>query len=223
MADPVIRAQELEKTFRTGNDKLTVFSGVSFEVQAGESVALVGESGSGKSTLLHILGALDDATAGEVFFEGTSLASLTENELAAYRNSSVGYVWQSYHLLPEFTAAENVAMPLWIRGVAEADEPARKWLDRVGLAERASHQPGELSGGEQQRVAIARALVTGPRLLLADEPTGNLDERTGTGIMDMLLELSRQEGLSTVIATHNLKFAERCDRVLRLKAGKLGQ
>ncbi len=223
MADPVIRAQDLEKTFRTGSDYLTVFSGVNFEVQSGESVALVGESGSGKSTLLHILGALDDATSGEVFFEGDSLASLTENELAAYRNGGVGYVWQSYHLLPEFTATENVAMPLRIRGAAETAAPARKWLDKVGLAERASHQPGELSGGEQQRVAIARALVTGPRLLLADEPTGNLDERTGAGIMGMLLELSRQEGLSTVIATHNLKFANRCDRVLRFEAGRLGE
>ncbi len=221
MADPVIRTQDLEKTFRTGNEKLTVFSGVNFELQAGESVALVGESGSGKSTLLHILGALDNPSAGEVFFEGTSLASLSDSELAAYRNSGVGYVWQSYHLLPEFTAAENVAMPLRIRGAADAAGPAHSWIDTVGLAERAGHLPGELSGGEQQRVAIARALVTGPRLLLADEPTGNLDERTGTGIISMLLELSRQEGLSTLIATHNLAFANRCDRVLRFEAGKL--
>ncbi len=221
MAEAIIRAERLEKTFFAGGSRLTVFSGVDFEVRAGESVALVGESGAGKSTLLHILGALDNPTVGEVFFEGAALSSLTEDELAAYRNSGVGYVWQNYCLLPEFTAQENVEMPLRIRGVEDCAPSARLWIGRVGLAARATNQPGELSGGEQQRIAIARALVSGPRVLLADEPTGNLDARAGAGIMKILLELSRREGLAAVIATHNPSFAARCDRVLQFEGGKL--
>ena len=221
MAETVIRAENLEKTFSTGGGRLTVFSAVDFEARAGESVALVGESGAGKSTLLHILGALDNPTAGEVFFQGAALSSLSADELAAYRNSGVGYVWQNYCLLPEFTAQENVEMPLRIRGVEDCARPARRWIERVGLAARAANQPGELSGGEQQRIAIARALAAGPRVLLADEPTGNLDARAGAGIMEILLELSHQEGLAAVIATHNPAFAARCDRVLRFDGGKL--
>ncbi len=221
MAEAVIRAENLEKTFGAGGARLTVFRGVDFTARAGESVALTGESGAGKSTLLHILGALDRPTAGEVFFQGTALSSLSADGLAAYRNKGVGYVWQSYRLLPEFSAQENVEMPLRIRGAADCAPPALRWLERVGLAERAANRPGELSGGEQQRVAIARALVAGPRVLLADEPTGNLDGRTGSGIMEILLDLARRDGLAVVIATHNPVFAARCGRVLRFDGGKL--
>lgn len=225
MAEAVIRAKGLTKTFRTGEQKLTIFAGLTFQIEPGRSVALVGESGAGKSTLLHILGALEKPTAGDVYFQGTALGALGESQLADYRNRDIGYVWQNCHLLPEFTALENVAMPLRIRGVPErlSQEAATKWLERVGLAERATHQSGELSGGEQQRVAIARALVSKPKLLLADEPTGNLDERTGESVMRLLLMLVREEGLAILVATHNQAFAALCDRVFRFEHGRLRQ
>lgn len=225
MAEPVIRAEGLGKTFRSGEQALTIFSALTFQIQQGESVALVGESGAGKSTLLHILGALEKPTTGKVLFRGDPLASLSETQLANYRNRDVGFVWQNCHLLPEFTAIENVALPLRIAGVSEdsGHKQAHTWLQRVGLAERIDHQSGELSGGEQQRVAIARALVSKPRLLLADEPTGNLDERTGEAVMKMLLELARQEGLAILLATHNPTFAALCDRVFRFERGRLRQ
>ncbi|MXY68356.1 MAG: ABC transporter ATP-binding protein [Acidobacteriia bacterium] len=225
MAEPVIRAEGLGKTFRSGEQALTIFSALTFQIQQGESVALVGESGAGKSTLLHILGALEKPTTGKVLFRGDPLASLSEIQLANYRNRDVGFVWQNCHLLPEFTAIENVALPLRIAGVSEdsGHKQAHSWLQRVGLAERIDHQSGELSGGEQQRVAIARALVSKPRLLLADEPTGNLDERTGEAVMKMLLELARQEGLAILLATHNPTFAALCDRVFRFERGRLRQ
>lgn len=225
MAESVIRAEGLGKTFRSGEQALTIFSGLTFQIRQGESVALVGESGAGKSTLLHILGALEKPTAGKVLFRGDPLASLSEAQLANYRNRDVGFVWQNCHLLPEFTAIENVALPLRIAGVAEdsGQKEAQTWLQRVGLAERIDHQSGELSGGEQQRVAIARALVCKPRLLLADEPTGNLDERTGEAVMKMLLELAGQEGLAILLATHNPTFAALCDRVFRFDHGRLRQ
>lgn len=225
MAESVIRAEGLGKTFRSGEQALTIFSGLTFQIRQGESVALVGESGAGKSTLLHILGALEKPTTGKVLFCGDPLASLSEAQLANYRNRDVGFVWQNCHLLPEFTAIENVALPLRIAGVSEdsGQEEAQTWLQRVGLAERIDHQSGELSGGEQQRVAIARALVSKPRLLLADEPTGNLDERTGEAVMKMLLELAGQEGLAILIATHNPTFAALCDRVFRFDHGRLRQ
>ncbi len=225
MAEPVIRAEGLGKTFRSGEQALTIFSALTFQIQQGESVALVGESGAGKSTLLHILGALEKPTTGKVLFRGDPLASLSETQLANYRNRDVGFVWQNCHLLPEFTAIENVALPLRIAGVSEdsGHKQAHSWLQRVGLAERIDHQSGELSGGEQQRVAIARALVSKPRLLLADEPTGNLDERTGEAVMKMLLELARQEGLAILLATHNPTFAALCDRVFRFERGRLRQ
>lgn len=225
MAEPVIRAEGLGKTFRSGEQALTIFSGLTFQIRQGESVALVGESGAGKSTLLHILGALEKPTTGKVLFCGDPLASLSEAQLANYRNRNVGFVWQNCHLLPEFTAIENVALPLRIAGVAEdsGQKEAQTWLQRVGLAERIDHQSGELSGGEQQRVAIARALVSKPRLLLADEPTGNLDERTGEAVMKMLLELAGQEGLAILLATHNPTFAALCDRVFRFDHGRLRQ
>jgi len=225
MAEPVIRAEGLGKTFRSGEQALTIFSALTFQIQQGESVALVGESGAGKSTLLHILGALEKPSTGKVLFRGDPLASLSETQLANYRNRDVGFVWQNCHLLPEFTAIENVALPLRIAGVSEdsGHKQAHTWLQRVGLAERIDHQSGELSGGEQQRVAIARALVSKPRLLLADEPTGNLDERTGEAVMKMLLELARQEGLAILLATHNPTFAALCDRVFRFERGRLRQ
>ncbi|MDE0110087.1 MAG: ABC transporter ATP-binding protein [Bryobacterales bacterium] len=225
MAEPVIRAEGLGKTFRSGEQALTIFSGLTFQIRQGESVALVGKSGAGKSTLLHILGALEKPTTGKVLFCGDPLVSLSETQLADYRNRDVGFVWQNCHLLPEFTAIENVALPLRIAGVSEGSghEEARTWLHRVGLAERIDHQSGELSGGEQQRVAIARALVSKPRLLLADEPTGNLDERTGEAVMKMLIELARQEGLAILLATHNPTFAALCDRVFRFEHGRLRQ
>lgn len=225
MAESVIRAEGLGKTFRSGEQALTIFSGLTFQIRQGESVALVGESGAGKSTLLHILGALEKPTTGKVLFCGDPLASLSEAQLATYRNRDVGFVWQNCHLLPEFTAIENVALPLRIAGVSEdsGQKEAQTWLQRVGLAERIDHQSGELSGGEQQRVAIARALVSKPRLLLADEPTGNLDERTGEAVMKMLLELAGQEGLAILLATHNPTFAGLCDRVFRFDHGRLRQ
>lgn len=225
MPDPVIRAEGLGKTFRTGQQALTIFSGLTFRVNEGESVALVGESGAGKSTLLHILGALERPTAGKVIFRGTALGSLNDRQLANYRNREIGYVWQNCHLLPEFTARENVALPLRIDGNAEKPslKAADRLLERVGLADRVDHQSGELSGGEQQRVAIARALVAGPRLLLADEPTGNLDERTGETVMRMLLSLVREDKLAILVATHNPAFAALCDRMFRFEHGRLRQ
>ena len=225
MPEHVIRVEGLGKTFRSGDQRLTIFSGLTFQIDQGNSVALVGESGAGKSTLLHLLGALEKPTAGNIFFQGTALGSLNETQLANYRNRDIGYVWQNCHLLPEFTALENVAMPLRIRDVSEgrSRQTARKWLQRVGLGKRLEHQSGELSGGEQQRVAIARALVSNPKLLLADEPTGNLDERTGDGIMRMLLDLVRQENLAILVATHNPAFAALCDRVFRFEHGRLRQ
>ena len=225
MPDSVIRAEGLGKTFRTGEQALTVFSGLTFRIDQAESVALVGESGAGKSTLLHILGALEKPTAGSIFFRGTALGSLDETQLARYRNRDIGYVWQNCHLLPEFTARENVALPLRVHGDPEGRslKVADRLLERVGLADRGDHQSGELSGGEQQRVAIARALVAGPRLLLADEPTGNLDERTGESVMRMLLDLVREENLAILVATHNPAFAALCDRVFRFEHGRLRQ
>lgn len=225
MPESVIRAEGLGKTFRSGEQALTVFSGLTFRIDQGESVALVGESGAGKSTLLHILGALEEPTTGKIHFQGTSLGSLDEAQLARYRNRNIGYVWQNCHLLPEFTACENVAMPLRVHGDPEGPslEAAEQLLRRVGLADRINHQSGELSGGEQQRVAIARALVSGPQLLLADEPTGNLDERTGGSVMRMLFDLVRQDNLALLVATHNPVFAALCDRVFRFEHGRLRQ
>ncbi len=223
MSEPLLRVEGLAKRYPSGAGVLTVFEGLSFEARGGESVALVGESGAGKSTLLHLIGALDQPTEGEIFFDGAALSKKSETELDAYRNRELGYVWQSYHLLPEFTALENVIMPLLIAGEDRAKvEPAgRHWLERVGLRERTTHQAGELSGGEQQRVALARALVRKPRVLLADEPTGNLDEGTSSAIMEQIFGLPKQEGLCCIIATHNLGFARRCDRVLRISHGSI--
>ena len=223
MSRPVLEAIGLAKRYPSGAGQLTVFQDVSFQLQKGESVALIGESGAGKSTLLHLLGALDTPTEGRILFGDLVVNEAGEKALDAYRNSAVGYVWQSYHLLPEFTALENVVMPRLIAGESreKAAPQGLKWLRRVGLADRATHRSGELSGGEQQRVAVARALVGEPQLLLADEPTGNLDDRTSEELIAQLFELQRSEGLTMVIATHNTSFAQRCDRVFRISSAAL--
>lgn len=193
------------------------------EVARGELLAVVGESGAGKTTLLHLLAALDRPTAGTIHFQGKPLTSLSPAELADYRNRSVGFVWQLANLLLDFTAAENVMLPLLARDArpARARQQAEEVLAEVGLAPRADHLAGELSGGEQQRVALARALVTRPRLLLADEPTGNLDENSATAVFALLETLHRSHGLTSLIATHNVALAGRCDRILRLEHGRL--
>lgn len=222
-AEIAIRAVNLTKRFRSGSSDLVVFEGLNLEVRQGEQLALVGESGAGKSTLLHLLGALDRPTGGTIHFGMNELTALPDAELANFRNRELGFVWQIHYLLPEFTALENVMMPLLIRGVshAEAAQASLARLEEVGLKDRASHRAGELSGGEQQRVVLARALVGNPRFLLADEPTGNLDYRTGDMIMGLLGELHRSHRLTSVYVTHNLSFAKRCDRVLKLEGGAL--
>jgi lipoprotein-releasing system ATP-binding protein len=220
---PIIQLQNLEKTYRTARGELTLFRGLSLEIQPGEMVAIVGQSGAGKSTLLHLLGALDKPTAGTVHCASVNVAQLSPQEAAAFRNREIGYVWQFHYLLPEFTAQENVAMPLLARGLrkSEAMATAAEWLREVGLEDRGGHRPGELSGGEQQRVALARALVNNPRLLLADEPTGDLDEATAGRVFDMIERLHASHGLTSILVTHNMELAARCTRVLRLESGRL--
>jgi len=225
-SEPVLRASGLEKTYPPLGSTaagLNLFRDLSLDVAAGEMVAIVGESGAGKSSLLHLLAALDRPTAGEVWCAGTDVTRLTTRQAALYRNRDIGYVWQFHYLLPEFTALENVAMPLLSRGVAHAPAlaAANRWLERVGLGARGHHRSGELSGGEQQRVSLARALVTEPKLLLADEPTGDLDTGTAAAVFDLIQQLHREQSLASVLVTHNLEFASRCDRVLRLRGGRL--
>jgi len=217
----VLRVEGLKKVFRSGESDLVLFENLSFEVKRGEMLAIVGESGAGKSTLLHILSALDRASAGDVYCAELRLNSLSQDQAADFRNRETGFVWQFHYLLPEFTAAENVAMPLLVRGLTweEAKPEALRWLREVGLEQRGHHRSGELSGGEQQRVALARALVTGPKLLLADEPTGDLDGHTAEAIFALIARLHREHQLTSLIATHNLLFARRCHRVLKLERG----
>jgi lipoprotein-releasing system ATP-binding protein len=217
----LLRVQGLKKVFRSGESDLVLFENLSFEVKRGEMLGIVGESGAGKSTLLHILSALDHASAGDVYCAQLKLNLLSADEAAEFRNREAGFVWQFHYLLPEFTAAENIAMPLLVRGRtwAEAVPEASRWLREVGLEQRAHHRSGELSGGEQQRVALARALITGPKLLLADEPTGDLDERTAEAVFELIARLHREHQLTSLIATHNLSFARRCHRILRLEGG----
>ena len=220
---PLLRTAGLSKTYTTGRGRLELFRGLNLVVAQGEMVAIVGQSGSGKSSLLHLLAALDRPTAGDVWCGDLRLGGLTPREAAGFRNRQIGYVWQFHYLLPEFTAAENVAMPLLARGVRHpaALAEALTWLAEVGLADRADHRSGELSGGEQQRVSLARALVTRPRLLLADEPTGDLDTRTGEAIFLLIQRLHAAHGLTSILVTHHLAFAARCTRMLRLHEGSL--
>jgi len=223
VSQPLVRAEALCKVFRSGGAEVVALGGVTLAIAPGEMVALVGPSGSGKSTLLHLLAALDTPTSGTVYFAGNSLAEFAENELEDFRSHAVGFVWQRHQLLADFTAVENVAMPLLIRGDAQskAVEKARAWLEEVGLGGRAQHRSGELSGGEQQRVAMARALVTQPKLLLADEPTGDLDERNTESIFELMQRLHRSHHLTSILATHNYSLAKRADRVLALEHGLL--
>lgn len=228
--DPaVLRVHALHKSYRSGETTLEVLRGVDFELARGEFVAIVGQSGSGKSTLLHLMGLLDAPDSGSIEIDGTRIDGLAAARRDRLRNTCVGMVFQSYHLLPELDALENVLAPLmvrhgvldWLRVRRAARERARALLDRFGLAGRLRHKPRQLSGGEMQRVAIARALVTQPQVLLADEPTGNLDEATGAGILEALAELNRADGLSIVLVTHDSAVARRADRIVRLAAGRV--
>lgn len=220
---PVLSCAGLEKSYQQGVAQVDVLQGLEFSLRQGDNLAIMGASGSGKSTLLHILGGLDEATKGEVIVAGKTLSRLSELEKGDLRNSSLGFVYQFHHLLPEFTALENVAMPLLIRrtDVQEAAAAANALLTKVGLAPRAGHKPGEMSGGERQRVAIARAMVTRPQCILADEPTGNLDEQTAAQVFAVMLDLNQQHHSSLIMVTHNQALASRFDRIMELREGRL--
>lgn len=222
MDEAVLVTQNLQKIYRTGPEELHVLRGLNLEVSRGEVVAVVGASGTGKSTLLHLLGGLDRPTEGTIFLEGKNLQSLSKVELAGVRNRKIGFVFQFHYLLPEFTAMENIRMPALITGqeIKGATLRAETLLQQVGLAERKMHKPSELSGGEQQRAAIARALMNDPLLILADEPTGNLDRFTAEGVYELLSGIAKQRGKAFVIATHNEAFAQKADRILRLVDGR---
>jgi len=218
-----IEARGIVKRYADAAKVLTVLNGLDIEVSAGEMVAIVGASGAGKSSLLHVIGGLDRADEGHVVMADTDLSSLSDAEVVAFRNRHVGFVFQFHHLLPEFSALENVEMPMRIARLSREESRGRatELLQRVGLGERLTHRPGMLSGGEQQRVAVARALVMKPAVLLADEPTGDLDERTAESLHELLREMHRGTGLTSLIATHNPRLAAACDRVLRLEGGRL--
>jgi len=220
---PFLSVSALRKSYRTASGPVEVLRDAGLEVSAGEMVAVIGASGVGKSTLLHVLGGLDEIDGGSVTVDGVELSALGDAERVAFRNRRVGFVFQFHHLLPEFSALENVEMPLRIARVplTEGRPRARQLLERVGLGHRLQHRPGTLSGGEQQRVAIARALVMQPALLLADEPTGNLDEGTAATLHELLRDMHTEQRLTAVIATHNIRLSEACDRVLRLEGGQL--
>ena len=222
-AAAMIEVSDLGKSFKTPGGEIEVLRGVNFQICAGERVAVVGTSGAGKTTLMHILGGLDRPTSGSVFFKGTNLSVLRGSELDSFRNRTIGFVFQFHQLLPEFTAVENVMMPLLIGGVrrVDAEKKAADILAEVGLEKRLTHKPGALSGGEQQRVAIARALIREPQLLLADEPTGNLDSRISDEIMLLLNQMHKTRGLTMIIVTHNISLANSLDRILRIEDGML--
>jgi lipoprotein-releasing system ATP-binding protein len=221
METPLLEGRGLHKSYWLGEKEIHVLRGASFSLRAGEMASLVGPSGVGKSTFLHVVGTLDPPTAGNVLYDGQDAFEMGEEPIARFRNRNVGFVFQFHYLLPEFTALQNAAMPGLISRLPreEAEQVARETLELVGLGHRLDHRPGELSGGEQQRVALARALVLKPRLLLADEPTGNLDEATGEGIHQLLLDLNRRLGIAAIVVTHNPRLAERMPRRLRLHEG----
>lgn len=217
----IIVTENLSKSVPVATGNLTILSGIQLEIERGHSIAIVGESGSGKSTLLGLLAGLDTPTSGSIHIDGRSLTALDEDGRAALRNALVGFVFQSFQLLPGLTALENVMLPLELRGSKQAKQAAADMLKRVGLSERMEHTPRQLSGGEQQRVALARAFVTKPALLLADEPTGNLDSNTGAKAADLLFELNKENLTTLILVTHDSHLAERCDRIIRLEAGKI--
>ena len=225
MSEPILSAEDLHKSYDLGRRLIEVLHGVSLEISEGEFLSLQGASGTGKSTLLHLLGGLDDPTSGEVFASGQSLSAMSSARLAKWRNDEVGFVFQSYHLLPEFDALENVLLPARMAHAnrAESQKRAESLLERVGLAKRKHHLPAELSGGEQQRVALARALINQPQLLLADEPTGNLDSKTGGEVLDLLCELQAEANLTMIIATHDDKVAKRARRTVQLVDGLIAK
>ncbi len=221
MTDSIIRAEALTKVVRSGDEPLTILDGVSFAVDAGSTLAIVGTSGSGKTTLLGLLAGLDAPTSGEVYVDGQALSVLDEDARAALRQRLLGFVFQSFQLLPALTALENVMLPLELAGAADAEARAKTWLERVGLARRVTHYPRQLSGGEQQRVAIARAFAGEPKLLMADEPTGNLDGVTGREVVDLMFRLNREHGTTLILVTHDAGLAARCARRLSLASGRL--
>jgi len=223
MSNCLLEVRDLRKSFQRDVSRIDVLNGINLTIQEGDTIALVGASGAGKSTLLHIMGTLDRPTSGNVFFRGKDVFTLAESSLATFRNRSIGFVFQFHHLLPEFTALENVMMPALISGVAkeEARKSACSFLEDVGLGHRLQHKPGELSGGEQQRVAIARALVLSPAMLLADEPTGNLDTKTSEEVHELLAAIQRKTGLSLIIVTHNERLAARMGKTIHLVDGRI--
>jgi lipoprotein-releasing system ATP-binding protein len=225
MSGSRVEIRQLRKSYDHGGQRLDVLKGVDLVIDAGEMVAVVGASGAGKSTFLHVLGTLDQPTAGSVIYDGVDVTRMPPAAVADFRNHTIGFVFQFHHLLPEFTALENCAMPALIAGVSRADatERARRLLERVGLGHRLTHRPGELSGGEQQRVALARALVMEPRVLLADEPTGNLDTHTGEEMHQLVVELNRERGMTLVVVTHNPDFAARLPRRVRMVDGVIAE
>ncbi len=221
--EELLIARDIRKSFSTDGQKLNILNGINLTIYRGEMIAVMGASGVGKSTLLNILGALDRPTSGEVMFEGTSIFGRSDDELASLRNRKIGFVFQFHHLLPEFTALENTMIPAMIQRMDrnEARSNAVKNLERVGLSERAKHRPGELSGGEQQRVAIARALMTSPDMILADEPTGNLDTHTGVEVFSLLKDINQAYGTTFVVVTHNETLAAQTDRILKMVDGQI--
>ncbi|MEX0619430.1 MAG: ABC transporter ATP-binding protein [Pseudohongiellaceae bacterium] len=217
----MIRTEKLVKSVNTSEGKLVILKGINLQIEAGDSVAIVGASGSGKSTLLGLMAGLDGATSGDVYLDGHSLAGLDEEQRAVLRGQLVGFVFQSFQLLPSLTALENVMLPIELKGDPDADPKARQLLTRVGLQDRVKHYPNQLSGGEQQRVAIARAFASEAKILFADEPTGNLDTSTGARVIDLLFALNQEYGTTLVLVTHDRRLAQRCDRIVSLVAGEI--